>query len=73
MACALALKHVFFHVRNIRLRLPFRFGVITLREVALLHLAIEVDRLTSTRGTSARPRSGSSTAGWRVETLAAGA
>ncbi len=37
MACALESKH---DVRSIRLRLPFRFGVITLREVALLHLAV---------------------------------
>jgi hypothetical protein len=39
----LALRRTAFYVRELGLRLPFRFGVITLREVALLHLAIEVE------------------------------
>jgi hypothetical protein len=39
----LALRSVAFHVRELRLRLPFRFGVVTLRELPLLHLAIEAE------------------------------
>src|SRR5688572_14343827 len=40
MSLALALSDVSFHVRDLRLRLPFRFGVITLTEVPLLHVAV---------------------------------
>jgi hypothetical protein len=36
----LALKDASFHVRELRLRLPFRFGKATLTEVPLLHLAV---------------------------------
>ncbi len=32
-----------FYVRNLRTRLPFRFGVFTLRAVPLLHVALEVE------------------------------
>lgn len=43
MAERLALRRASFHVRNLRLRLAFRFGMITLTEVVLLHLAIEAE------------------------------
>jgi hypothetical protein len=36
----LALADVTFHVRDLRLRLPFRFGAVTMTEVALLHVAV---------------------------------
>jgi hypothetical protein len=36
----LALAAASFHVRELHLRLPFRFGMITLTEVPLLHLAV---------------------------------
>jgi hypothetical protein len=36
----LALREVSFHVRDLRLRLPFRFGVVTLTKVSLLHVAV---------------------------------
>lgn len=36
----LALREASFHVRDLRLRLPFRFGVITLTQVSLLHVAV---------------------------------
>lgn len=38
-----ALRSTAFYVRELRLRLPFRFGVITLHQLALLHLAVEVE------------------------------
>jgi hypothetical protein len=36
----LALKDVSLHIVDLRLRLPFRFGMVTLTEVPLLHLAV---------------------------------
>jgi hypothetical protein len=39
----LALRDCAFYIRELELRLPFRFGVITLRRLALLHLAIDVE------------------------------
>ena len=39
----LALKKISFFLRDIRLRLPFRFGAFTAEEVSLLHLAAEVE------------------------------
>jgi hypothetical protein len=36
----LALRDASFHLRDLRLRLPFRFGVVTLTEVSLLHVAV---------------------------------
>ncbi|HSE92766.1 MAG TPA: enolase C-terminal domain-like protein [Methylomirabilota bacterium] len=43
MPLALALRDASFHVREVRLRLPFRFGVITVTEATLLHLAITAE------------------------------
>ncbi len=43
MPLALALRDASFHVRDVRLRLPFRFGVITVTEATLLHLAISAE------------------------------
>ncbi len=39
----LALKSVALYVRNLRTRLPFRYGAVTLTHFPLLHLAIEVE------------------------------
>jgi hypothetical protein len=39
----LALKHVSFHVRLLRTRLPFRYGAVTLTHFPLLHLAVDVE------------------------------
>src|SRR5512145_374477 len=38
-----ALRSCAYYIRELELRLPFRFGVVTLRRLALLHLAIEVE------------------------------
>lgn len=39
----LALREVAFFLRHVRLRLPFRFGVVTVTEAWLLHLAVEAE------------------------------
>lgn len=39
MAVRLAVKAASFHLRNLRTRLPFRYGVVTLTHFPLLHLA----------------------------------
>ena len=41
-ALKLALRSASFHVRNLRTRLPFRYGIVTLTHFPLLHLAVEV-------------------------------
>jgi Enolase C-terminal domain-like len=46
----LALKAATFHVRNLRTRLPFRYGIVTLTHFPLLHLAIEVETADGRRG-----------------------
>src|SRR5262245_34517006 len=43
IAVRFALRSSAFFIRELGLRLPFRFGVVTLRELALLHLAVEVE------------------------------
>jgi L-alanine-DL-glutamate epimerase-like enolase superfamily enzyme len=43
MVQKLALKKISFFLRNIRLRLPFRFGAFTAEEVPLLHVAVEAE------------------------------
>lgn len=43
MSLALAVKAVAGHVRNLRTRLPFRYGVVTLTRFPLLHLAVDVE------------------------------
>jgi hypothetical protein len=43
MAVALALRSVAFHVRNLRTRLPFRYGAVTLTRFPLLHVTVEVE------------------------------
>lgn len=47
---ALALKAASFHVRSLRTRLPFRYGIVTLTHFPLLHLAIEVETADGRRG-----------------------
>ncbi|MBI2525514.1 MAG: hypothetical protein HYV93_05985 [Candidatus Rokubacteria bacterium] len=42
-AIGLALKAASCHVRNLRTRLPFRYGAVTLTRFPLLHLAVEVE------------------------------
>jgi hypothetical protein len=49
MVQKLALKKISFFLRNIRLRLPFRFGAFTAEEVPLLHVAVEVEGSNSRR------------------------
>ena len=39
----LAIKNISFYLRNLKLRLPFRFGAFTAEEVPLLHVAVEVE------------------------------
>ncbi len=46
----LALKSASFHLRNLRTRLPFRYGVVTLTHFPLLHLAVEVEAADGRRG-----------------------
>jgi hypothetical protein len=46
----LALKAASFHVRALRTRLPFRYGVVTLTHCPLLHLAVEVEAADGRRG-----------------------
>ena len=46
----LALKAASFHVRSLRTRLPFRYGIVTLTHFPLLHLAIEVETADGRRG-----------------------
>ena len=49
-AIRLALKSASFHLRNLRTRLPFRYGVVTLTHFPLLHLAVEVEAADGRRG-----------------------
>ena len=46
----LALKSASFHVRVLRTRLPFRYGVVTLTHFPLLHLAVDVETADGRRG-----------------------
>jgi hypothetical protein len=46
----LALKDASFHVRSLRTRLPFRYGVVTLTHCPLLHLAVDVEAGDGRRG-----------------------
>ena len=46
----LALKAASFHVRLLRTRLPFRYGVVTLTHFPLLHLAVDVEAADGRRG-----------------------
>ncbi len=50
MSLSLALKSASCHVRNLRTRLPFRYGVVTLTHFPLLHLAVEVETGDGRRG-----------------------
>jgi len=45
-----ALKAASFHVRSLRTRLPFRYGIVTLTHFPLLHLAVEVETADGRRG-----------------------
>jgi len=46
----LALKASSFHVRLLRTRLPFRYGMVTLTHFPLLHLAVDVETAEGRRG-----------------------
>ena len=46
----LALKAASFHVRDLRTRLPFRYGIVTLTHFPLLHLAVDVEAADGRRG-----------------------
>ena len=46
----LALKAASFHVRDLRTRLPFRYGIVTLTHFPLLHLAVDVETADGRRG-----------------------
>jgi hypothetical protein len=50
MSLSLALKSGSCYVRNLRTRLPFRYGVVTLTHFPLLHLAVEVETGDGRRG-----------------------
>ena len=43
MSLALAVRAASCHLRNLRTRLPFRYGVVTLTHFPLLHLAVDVE------------------------------
>jgi hypothetical protein len=43
VSLALAVKSASGHLRNLRTRLPFRYGVVTLTRFPLLHLAVDVE------------------------------
>ena len=43
MSLALAVTSASCHMRNLRTRLPFRYGVVTLTHFPLLHLAVDVE------------------------------
>ena len=43
MSLALAVTAASCHLRNLRTRLPFRYGVVTLTHFPLLHLAVDVE------------------------------
>jgi hypothetical protein len=43
MSLGLAVKSASCHLRNLRTRLPFRYGAVTLTRFPLLHLAVEVE------------------------------
>lgn len=43
MSLALAVTAASCHLRNLRTRLPFRYGVVTLTRCPLLHLAVDVE------------------------------
>ena len=43
MSLALAVTAASSHLRNLRTRLPFRYGVVTLTHCPLLHLAVDVE------------------------------
>ena len=43
MRLALAVSAASCHLRNLRTRLPFRYGVVTLTQFPLLHLAVDVE------------------------------
>jgi hypothetical protein len=43
VSLALAVVSVSCHLRNLRTRLPFRYGVVTLTHFPLLHLAVDVE------------------------------
>jgi hypothetical protein len=43
VSLALAVKAASCHLRNLRTRLPFRYGVVTLTRFPLLHLAVDVE------------------------------
>jgi hypothetical protein len=49
-AIPLALRAATFHVRNLRTRLPFRYGAVTLTRFPLLHVAVEVEAADGRRG-----------------------
>jgi len=43
VSLALAVTSASCHLRNLRTRLPFRYGVVTLTQFPLLHLAVDVE------------------------------
>jgi len=43
VSLALAVTAASCHLRNLRTRLPFRYGVVTLTHFPLLHLAVDVE------------------------------
>jgi Enolase C-terminal domain-like len=50
VSLALAVRAASCHLRNLRTRLPFRYGVVTLTHFPLLHLAVEVEAADGRRG-----------------------
>ena len=50
MSLPLALRAASCHLRNLRTRLPFRYGVVTLTRFPLLHLAVDVEAADGRRG-----------------------
>lgn len=49
MVCFASVKNVEFYVRNMRMRMPFKFGMVTLRAAACLHVQMEVELADGTR------------------------
>ena len=50
MSLPLAVKAAACHLRNLRTRLPFRYGAVTLTRFPLLHLALDVETADGRRG-----------------------
>jgi hypothetical protein len=49
MALCASVKNVEFYVRNVRMRMPFKFGMVTLRAAACLHVQMDVEMADGSR------------------------